>query len=108
MKQYTRKETRAVMEVRGYSPRTIEAYIYHLINLAGYFNKAPHTLTPEHIHKYQVYLVNEKQVSYAFFNQSVCAMKFFLTMWWGMTGLLNTFLIRKDIKNCPLYYPVKK
>lgn len=108
MKKYTRKEMRSIMEVRGYSPRTIEAYIYHLINLAGYFNKAPHTLTPEHIHKYQVFLVNEKQVSYSFFNQSVCAMKFFLTMWLVMTGLLNISLIKNDIKNYLLSSPVRR
>ena len=108
MKKYTRKEMRTSMQVRGFSPRTIDVYINHLINLAGYFNKAPHTLNPEHIHKYQVYLVNEKQVSWSFFNQAVCAMKFFLTMWWVMTGLSNTSPFKRNTKPSQMSYLKRK
>ena len=39
MKQYTSKHMKEVMEVRGYSPRTIESYIANVKNLASYFNK---------------------------------------------------------------------
>jgi integrase/recombinase XerD len=86
MKHYTRKEMREVMEVRGFSEKTIAIYISHISNLADYFNRAPHTLQPEHIHEYQVFLVQQKQVSWSFFNQAVCAMRFFLTMSWKTTG----------------------
>ena len=98
MKQYTRKEMREIMEVRGYSQKTIEHYIFHVRNLAAYFNKPPHTLTPEHIHKYQVFLVHEKQFSWSSFNIAVCAIRFFLTSWWAMTGLSNTSLIKKNTR----------
>lgn len=74
------------MEVRGFSPNTIKIYVAHIINLAAYFNKPPDSLTPEEIHAYQVFLVQEKQVSWSFFNQAVCSMRFFLTMWWGING----------------------
>lgn len=80
MKQYTRHEMREVMEIRGFSEVTISTYINHISNLADYFNKPPHKLQPEHIHEYQVFLVQQKQVSWSFFNQAVCAMRFFLTM----------------------------
>jgi hypothetical protein len=80
MKRYTRKELREELEVRGYSERTIEIYTYHMVNLAEYFNRPPHTLLPEHIHEYQMHLVHGKNASWAHFNQSVCAMRFFLTM----------------------------
>lgn len=108
MKKYTRKEMKACMEIRGFSPRTVAVYINHIYNLAAFFNKAPHTLSPDHIHKYQVYLVQEKQVSWSFFNQAVCAMKFFLIMWLVMTGRSNTYPSGKNIKNCQLYFPVQK
>ena len=77
---YTRKEMQHELLVRGYSQSTVNTYIYHMKNIASYFNKPPHTLTPENIHQYQVYLVHEKQVSWSFFNQAVCALRFFLTM----------------------------
>ncbi|MCK5156637.1 MAG: phage integrase N-terminal SAM-like domain-containing protein [Spirochaetales bacterium] len=96
MKQYTRVEMREIMEIRGFSKNTIEIYINHIKNLAAYFNKPPHTLSPEHIHTYQVFLVQEKQVGWSTFNQAVCSMRFFLTMWWKMTGQLHTFLSKRD------------
>ena len=80
VKHFTRREMREIMQIRGFSEITISTYINHVRNLAEYFNKPPHTLQPEHIHEYQVFLVQEKQVSWSFFNQTVCAMRFFLTM----------------------------
>ena len=80
VKHFTRREMREIMQIRGFSEVTISTYINHVRNLAEYFNKPPYTLQPEHIHEYQVFLVQEKQVSWSFFNQTVCAMRFFLTM----------------------------
>ena len=62
MKRYTRKDMESMMRIRGFSPNSIKIYIDHIKNLAAYFNKPPHELEPEHIHAYQVYLVQEKQV----------------------------------------------
>jgi len=108
MKKYTRKEMIAIMEIRGFSPRTISIYINHMRNFAEYFNKAPHALTPEHIHKYQLFLVQEKQISWSFFNQAVCAMRFFLTMWSVTTGLSSTYHSGKSIKNFPSFSPSQR
>jgi len=108
MKHYTRKHMKEIMEVRGFSPNTISNYLAHIKNLAAYFNKPPHTLTPEHIHKYQVYLVQERQISWSYFNLAVCSMRFFLTMLLVKTGLLNIFLSRKNIKNFQLFSPDQK
>ena len=80
VKHFTRREMREIMQIRGFSEVTISTYINHVRNLAEYFNKPPYTLQPEYIHEYQVFLVQEKQVSWSFFNQTVCAMRFFLTM----------------------------
>ena len=99
MKKYTREDMKAKMQIRGFSPNTIKIYIDHLKNIAFYFNKPPHTLTPEHIHKYQVFLVQEKQVSWSCFNQAVCALRFFLTMSSAMTGQSNTSRFRKNTKH---------
>ena len=80
MKVFTRKHMKEAMRIRGFSENTVEIYIKQMIYLARYFNKAPHTLTPDDIQRYQVFLVDEKKVSWATFNQSVCAMRFFLPM----------------------------
>lgn len=97
MRKYTRVEMREMMEVRGFSPKTVDIYINHVRNLAEYIGKPPHKVTPEEILKFQVFLVNEKQVCWSTFNQAVCGMRFFLTMWLGMTGQLSIFHSRKSI-----------
>lgn len=81
MSNYTRQALQEELRIRGYSERTVEIYTYHMVNFAEYFNMPPHTLTPQHIQEYQVFLVQQKQVSWTHFNQAVCALRFFLTMW---------------------------
>jgi site-specific recombinase XerD len=64
------------LQVRNYSPRTIECYVHHVAAFAKYFGRSPEQLGPVEVHRYQVYLVNEKHASWCSFNQSVCALRF--------------------------------
>jgi site-specific recombinase XerD len=64
------------LRIRNYSTKTITAYIYHTARFARYFGKSPDLLGPEHIRQYQVFLVEEKRVCWATFNQTVCALRF--------------------------------
>lgn len=64
------------MQLRNYSPRTIECYVYHVACFARHFQKSPAQLGPEEIRAYQVYLVQEKRASWTRFNQAVCALRF--------------------------------
>jgi integrase/recombinase XerD len=64
------------LRLRNYSPKTQEYYIYCVSLFARYFNKSPEELGPEHIREYQLYLLEKKKSSWAFFNQTVCALRF--------------------------------
>jgi integrase/recombinase XerD len=64
------------MQVRNFSPRTVECYVYHVGAFAKYFGRAPDLLGPEEVRRYQVYLATEKRASWASFNQAVCALRF--------------------------------
>jgi integrase/recombinase XerD len=64
------------MRVRNFSPRTQATYVSHIAKFAKYFSKSPELLGLEEIRAYQVYLVNEKRVSWSYLNQAVCALKF--------------------------------
>lgn len=74
------------MKVRNLSPKTQVAYIAQVAKFAKHFGKSPEQLGREEIRAYQVYLVNEKRVSWSLFNQTVCALRF----------LFRTTLDRKD------------
>ncbi|MGH2625027.1 MAG: tyrosine-type recombinase/integrase, partial [Anaerolineales bacterium] len=39
--------------------------------------RPPDQLTPEHIRQYQLYLTRDRHVSWTYFNQVVCALRFF-------------------------------
>jgi site-specific recombinase XerD len=65
------------LRLRNYSPNTIEVYLRCVANFARHFRVSPDRLGPEHIRQYQLFLVERKKVSWAVFNQTVCALRFF-------------------------------
>jgi hypothetical protein len=64
------------LRIRNYSPQTIDHYVRRVAAFALYFGKSPVLLGPPHIRQYQVHLVEEQKVSWAKFNQTVCALRF--------------------------------
>lgn len=64
------------LRVRNRSAHTIKAYVACIANFARHFGKSPELLGPEEIRQYQVYLVNERRVSWSYFIQTVCALRF--------------------------------
>jgi integrase/recombinase XerD len=65
------------LKVRNRSSRTIKTYVAQVANFARHFGRSPELLGPEEIRQYQVYLVEERHVSWSYFNQAVCALRFF-------------------------------
>jgi site-specific recombinase XerD len=65
------------LNIRNYSPRTVECYVHHVAEFARHFQRSPDQLGPEQIRAYQVHLVQVKQASWSTFNQAVCALRFF-------------------------------
>ncbi len=51
------------MQVRGFSPRTHQSYLYAVTALARYFRSSPEALSVEQIRDYFLYLVKERHLS---------------------------------------------
>ncbi len=64
------------LRLRNRSLRTINTYIACVVHFARHFGKSPELLGPEEIRQYQVYLVEQRRVSWSYFNQAVCALRF--------------------------------
>ena len=64
------------LRLRNYSPNTITVYIRCIAQFAQHFRLSPDEPGPEHIRQYQLFLVQQKKVSWALFNQTVCALRF--------------------------------
>ena len=64
------------LKIRNYSPNTVKIYVRCVALFAKYFGRSPEELNAEHVREYQRYLVEEKKASWAFFNQTVCSLRF--------------------------------
>jgi len=67
------------LQIRHYSPTTIRLYLHSVAEFARHFGKSPDQLGPEHIRRYQLFLIKDKQVSQSTYIQMVCALRFLYT-----------------------------
>ena len=65
------------LQLRNRSPKTIEAYVFHLRELARHFNQSPDQLDNEQVHRYLLHLLHHRKVSWSAYNQAVAALRFF-------------------------------
>ncbi len=64
------------LEINGLSKSTQTAYIRHIKELAKFHKKSPDELSLEDLYQFQYYMKKEKNYSYSYYNQAVCALKF--------------------------------
>jgi len=63
------------MQLKGYSPRTINTYVDCILSMARYYNTSPDLLTTEQIRDYFLYCLNVKKLSKSWMNQTISALK---------------------------------
>jgi integrase/recombinase XerD len=90
------------LKLRNRSARTIQSYIAHVANFARHFGKSPELLGVEEIRQYQVYLVNERRVSWSTFNQAVCALRFFYRHTLGRADKVEHIPFPRQPKKLPV------
>ena len=64
------------LRIRNYASRTIDIYVRRVALFAKHFGRSPEDLGAEEVREYQLYLREEKKASWAFFNQTVSALRF--------------------------------
>ena len=65
------------LQLRGLSPRTQDAYVRVVRQLAEHYDKPPDEITEEELRQYFLYLTNGKGVSASAFRGALCGIKFF-------------------------------
>ena len=89
------------MQVRNYSPRTVEAYVAAVAKVAKHFKRAPDQLTSEELRAFQVHLLSAK-TSWSQFNQIVCGLRFFYGTTLGRSEVVETLPYGKRPKVLPV------
>jgi integrase/recombinase XerD len=64
------------LQLRGLAPRTQEAYVAAVEQLAKYYHKPPDEVSEEELRQYLLYLQNEKRVSASTMTVALCGIKF--------------------------------
>jgi integrase/recombinase XerD len=89
------------LQIRNYSPRTIEAYLAGVVRFVKHFRTSPDQLGPEHIRDFQLHLLHQG-VSWSLFNQTVCALRFFYTVTLNQPGLVPMIPYGKKPRTQPV------
>lgn len=90
------------LQLRNYSDRTIKAYLRCVSQFAQHFGKSPDQLGPAQIREYQLYLIKQKQCSWAVFNQTVCALRFFYNTTLGCKEMIEEIPYPRFEKRLPV------
>jgi len=64
------------MKLRNFSPHTVRAYVDRVAAFAKYFGKSPQVLGRDEVRAYLLFLIEEKRVSWAYYGQAICALRF--------------------------------
>jgi integrase/recombinase XerD len=95
------------MQVRNYSPRTVEAYVSAVAKVAKHFRRAPDQLTGEDVRAFQVHLLSAK-TSWSQFNQIVCGLRFYYGTTLGRPEVVQMLPYGKRPKRLPVVLDVEE
>jgi integrase/recombinase XerD len=95
------------MQVRNYSPRTVQAYVSAVAKLAGHCQRPPDQLTAEDVRAFQVQLLAQK-VSWSHFNQVVSGLRFFYGTTLGRVQMVEMLPYGKRPKRLPTVLSVEE
>jgi integrase/recombinase XerD len=65
------------LQLRGYSDRTVEAYVRSVAQLAKFYGTSPDRITEEQVRDYLLHLTNVQQVARGTHTIALCGLKFF-------------------------------
>src|SRR6266567_6324681 len=89
------------MQIRNYSPHTIDGYLRYVAQFAKHFGTSPDRLGPEHIRTYQLHLLHT-HVSESIFIQTVCALRFLYETTLGRPWMVDFIPYPKKPKTLPV------
>ena len=98
----TLKRMREILGIRGYSPKTVEAYVSRVAGFLSFFAYPVGQLTQEFVHKYLVYLKDVRKLSGSTINQTLFAIKFLFTQVLHKPWDLSHFRCHKRRRKLPV------
>jgi site-specific recombinase XerD len=89
------------MTIRGFSPRTQEAYLSAVAGLAKHYRQSPDKITKGMIREYLLYLIQERKLAWDSCNVAVSGIRFFYTHTLGRKSVSLSIPPRKKVRKLP-------
>ena len=89
------------MQIRNYSPHTIDAYLRSVAQFAKHFHTPPDRLGPDHLRTYQQCLIAEQKASWGTFMQAICALRFFYETTLGRPWMVRLHSVPQEAQDAP-------
>ena len=96
-----RKRMQEELQGRNYSESTTICYLRQITEFAKHFRRSPAQLGPEEIKQFQLYLVQEKKVSWATYIQTTAALRFLYVKTLGRPFMAEKIPYPKRPKHLP-------
>ena len=91
------------LQLRGFTPRTINSYVSIVAKLSCYYNKSPSELTSDQIKSYLLHLVNNRKLQPTTINQIHAAIKAFYRSLSPQNKTMENFSKMKEPKKFPSF-----
>ena len=72
-----RRRLEEELKLRNYADKTVQVYTAAVRKLAEHYHRSPEQIEPEEIRSYLLHLLEERKLSSATLNQTICALRFF-------------------------------
>lgn len=89
------------MQLRNFSPHTVEAYVHAVAQLAQHFHRSPEQLDADSARQYLLHLVQDQHASWSRYNQARCAFLFFYRVTLGQDEQFEKLPFAKPRKRLP-------
>jgi len=89
------------MTIRGFSPKTHEAYLSAVAGLAKHYRQSPDKISKGMIREYLLYLIQERKLAWDSCNVAVSGLRFFYTHTIGKKSLSLSIPPRKKVTQLP-------
>ena len=90
------------MGLRNFSRHTVRAYVDRVAAFARHFRKSPELLGEPEVRSYLIHLVQEKHVSWSYYNQTVAALRFLYQVTLGRNEALRRIACPKQPRKLPV------
>ena len=90
------------MKLRNLSPHTVQAYVDRVAAFAKHFGRSPRHLGPKEVRSYLVFLVEEKRVSWSYYGQAICALRFLYRVTLGKDWVVKGVVSPKKETKLPI------